>query len=151
MNAYSELYLDDAMCNLGGMLDTGKQLVQAQSGEHRIQDTGCKAFRRSETGRITFLKRDRVLFRGLCGDIGPQFRDQRIPVPEGLTKPLQVVRLTIVKTIQGTDIQQYFFAGNHVAVSIRFPNCVDKTQIWFSVIFDELNKHANPANLTIVL
>jgi hypothetical protein len=125
------------------MLYAGKERIEAESRKHRIEHTGGKQLRLSEAERISFRKGNRIFVRFLPFDIGKQLRDKRRAVAKGLSETFQVIRLTVIVFVKGTEAQDEVLTADFPASGIGDTPVADEPKVVIAVRQVAFDMHRN--------
>ena len=100
-----------------GALDAREELVEPECAEDWVEDARSKTLRIADALFISAVERDRPSAHGRLADIRFELLNERLAIGEGLSQPLQVVRLAVVVLRKRTEADDGFLANHQLSVA----------------------------------
>ena len=129
------------VAQLRRMLDAREEGAQPERVEHRVEDRRRHELRLAKALRIPGLERDGDHPRLRLAHEPLERGYQRLPVPERLSEPSEVVRPAVVELGQRADAQPHLLAHAAPAVGRNHALALDQPQVVDSVVVVPLNVH----------
>ena len=126
----------------GRVLDTGEELIEAQSGEYGIKQAGCKAFRASGAEGVACRKSDKILCRFGRFNVRSEGIDERLAVLKGLFKASNIIRQTVIKAGKGADVEDHLFLRDPDSFIVNSSDGLNEPEIDNTVILDSFDEHS---------
>ena len=127
--------------DLRGMLDAREELVEAERGEHRVEDARRETPGFAVACRVALAVSEVKRLRRAAADIRKEFRNHWLPVAEGLAQAVEVVGRTVVVPRQGPDVQHDLLDDRPLSLGVCSTVAPCKLQVLRSVVVRDLYVH----------
>ena len=127
--------------DLRGVLDAREELVEAESGEHRVEDARRETLRLAVAAVVAVAELYVPFLPRSVADVWSEGFDERLPFAERLAEPVEVAGLAVVVLRQRAEAQHEPLAGDRLAVAGHPPPRLDKAEIRTVADGEQLNVH----------